>query len=89
MGVVWEDDFKAGTANSALFVVSFFPSFMSDSLENFITGTNYQPLDVIGEGAYGIVWQVLLCDPQSRQSLILHTVRPYTSQPNARLQSSV
>lgn len=33
---------------------------MSDSLENFITGTNYQPMDVIGEGAYGIVWQVSL-----------------------------
>ncbi|KAF8956253.1 kinase-like domain-containing protein [Flammula alnicola] len=29
---------------------------MSDErLDNFITGTNYQPIDVIGEGAYGIV----------------------------------
>ncbi|KAH9478807.1 Mitogen-activated protein kinase 2 [Psilocybe cubensis] len=26
-----------------------------DRLDNFITGTNYQPLHVIGEGAYGIV----------------------------------
>ena len=30
-----------------------------DRLDNFITGTDYQPLDVIGEGAYGIVWCVL------------------------------
>lgn len=25
---------------------------------NFIVGSNYQVLDVIGEGAYGIVWYV-------------------------------
>ena len=30
-----------------------------DRLDNFITGTDYQPLDVIGEGAYGIVWCVV------------------------------
>ena len=29
-----------------------------DRLDDFISGTNYQPLDVIGEGAYGIVWCV-------------------------------
>lgn len=30
-----------------------------DRLVNFATGSNYQPMDVIGEGAYGIVWYVL------------------------------
>ena len=38
------------------FFILYFLSVMSESLENFITGTNYQPIDVIGEGAYGIVW---------------------------------
>ena len=32
------------------------PTMSDDRLDNFITGTNYQPLDVVGEGAYGIVW---------------------------------
>ena len=36
--------------------ILYFLSVMPESLENFITGTNYQPIDVIGEGAYGIVW---------------------------------
>lgn len=25
-------------------------------MSSFVVGTNYQVLDVIGEGAYGIVW---------------------------------
>lgn len=29
---------------------------MDDRLQNFVVGSNYQVLDVIGEGAYGIVW---------------------------------
>ena len=31
---------------------------MEERLQNFIVGSNYQVLDVIGEGAYGIVWCV-------------------------------
>ena len=29
---------------------------MDDRMSSFIVGSNYQVLDVIGEGAYGIVW---------------------------------
>ena len=31
---------------------------MDDRMSTFVVGSNYQVLDVIGEGAYGIVWQV-------------------------------
>lgn len=27
-----------------------------ERLQTFVVGSNYQVLDVIGEGAYGIVW---------------------------------
>lgn len=37
-----------------------------DLLDNFLHGTNYQPVDVIGEGAYGIVWSVPLGIPIRR-----------------------
>jgi hypothetical protein len=30
-----------------------------EKMSNFIVGSSYEPLDVIGEGAYGIVWLVL------------------------------
>lgn len=43
---------------------------MSDErLASFVVGSNYKVLDVIGEGAYGIVWCVC----------VLHT-RPANSQ---------
>lgn len=29
-----------------------------ERLSNFVVGDNYQVLDVIGEGAYGVVWCV-------------------------------
>jgi mitogen-activated protein kinase 1/3 len=29
---------------------------MDERLANFVVGSSYQVLDVIGEGAYGIVW---------------------------------
>ena len=29
---------------------------MDDRMSSFVVGSNYQVLDVIGEGAYGIVW---------------------------------
>jgi len=32
---------------------------MDERLENFMTGTRYQPTGVIGEGAYGIVWSAI------------------------------
>ena len=36
------------------------PEDMDERLASFMpSGTNYQVLDVIGEGAYGIVWCVL------------------------------
>ena len=31
---------------------------MDDRMSSFVVGSNYQVLDVIGEGAYGIVWYV-------------------------------
>ena len=31
---------------------------MDERLAGFVVGSNYQVLDVIGEGAYGIVWYV-------------------------------
>ncbi len=34
------------------------PPSMDDRMSTFVVGSNYQVLDVIGEGAYGIVWQV-------------------------------
>ena len=43
-----------------------------DRLDNFITGTDYQPLDVIGEGAYGIVWCVLTFFASFIHPLIVH-----------------
>jgi mitogen-activated protein kinase 1/3 len=32
---------------------------MDERMSTFITSTNYQVLDVIGEGAYGIVWYLI------------------------------
>jgi hypothetical protein len=32
---------------------------VDERMASFIVGSNYQPLDVIGEGAYGVVWSVL------------------------------
>lgn len=29
---------------------------MDERMANFVVGSNYQTLDVIGEGAYGVVW---------------------------------
>jgi hypothetical protein len=34
---------------------------MDDRLSGFVMNNNYQVLDVIGEGAYGIVWCVIAC----------------------------
>lgn len=31
---------------------------MDERMANFIVGSSYKPLDVIGEGAYGTVWSV-------------------------------
>jgi hypothetical protein len=31
---------------------------MDERMTNFIVGSSYNPLDVIGEGAYGTVWSV-------------------------------
>ncbi|KAJ8462527.1 hypothetical protein ONZ51_g10846 [Trametes cubensis] len=36
---------------------------MDDRMSSFIVGSNYQVLDVIGEGAYGIVWCVSVSLP--------------------------
>ncbi|CDO76781.1 hypothetical protein BN946_scf184978.g10 [Trametes cinnabarina] len=41
---------------------------MDDRISSFVVGTNYQVLDVIGEGAYGIVWYVV-SHPSSRPPL--------------------
>jgi mitogen-activated protein kinase 1/3 len=32
---------------------------MDERMTNFIVGSSYKPLDVIGEGAYGTVWSVV------------------------------
>lgn len=38
----------------------------------FVVGSNYHPLDVIGEGAYGVVWLVCLLSPfRDRRFIIL------------------
>lgn len=34
------------------------PSMSDERLATFVVGSSYQVLDVIGEGAYGIVWCV-------------------------------
>lgn len=39
---------------------------MDEKMTNFIVGSSYKPLDVIGEGAYGTVWSVTLgCERSS------------------------
>ena len=43
---------------------------MDDRMSSFVVGSNYQVLDVIGEGAYGIVWYVVSL--QSIAALCLH-----------------
>lgn len=40
-----------------------------DRLVNFATGSSYQPMDVIGEGAYGIVWYVIALGNSDHRSL--------------------
>jgi hypothetical protein len=39
---------------------------------NFSIGRHYQLLDVIGEGAYGIVWYRILLSPTLSSQLISH-----------------
>ena len=60
---------------------------MDERMENFITGNIYSPLDVIGEGAYGIVWSVSnACNTKDR--LIPIVAQQYTCQLNVKLQSN-
>ena len=54
------------------------PTKMDQRLEHFVVDGAYRVLDVIGEGAYGIVWSVLpvkkipdLDHPQLRRALVI------------------
>lgn len=46
-----------------------------ERISSFVVGSNYTVLDVIGEGAYGVVWYVLLpsvplrCELTTRRKL--------------------
>jgi hypothetical protein len=60
---------------------------MDERMENFITGNTYSLLDVIGEGAYGIVWSVSnACNTKHHLNLL--AAQQYTCQLNVKLQSS-
>ena len=52
---------------------------MDDRMSAFVVGSNYQVLDVIGEGAYGIVWSVPflpLPRPRTNQPVLPAQLRP-------------
>jgi len=62
---------------------------MDERLASFMpSGTNYQVLDVIGEGAYGIVWCVLRHLVAGIPVYRPCAVPPYTYPPRERSQSS-
>lgn len=63
---------------------------MDDRMSNFVVGSNYQVLDVIGEGAYGIVWRVPSPSPRLPHPFIasLSPALPSIFPPSARSPSS-
>jgi len=64
---------------------------MDERLATFDVGATYQLLDVIGEGAYGVVWSVnhisFRIDLSFKPGLI--TVQPFIPLPNGRSRLSV
>lgn len=48
-------DLILGDTPLSIIPASEFVCAMDERLNNFVVGTNYTVLDVIGEGAYGIV----------------------------------
>jgi mitogen-activated protein kinase 1/3 len=53
---------------------------LDERMTSFIVGSSYQPLDVIGEGAYGVVWYISLFCPTLSHSLCLSSAIHIPSQ---------